>query len=363
MKIEQIQLVQFRNHKNLSYGPAEGINLLYGPNGSGKTSVLEGIHYCALTKGFVTAYDSECLAFGESFFLINGRFISDALKEDGVKVVYSRDNGKKLTVNGQDLTSFSQHIGSIPCITFSPAEMSVINGSPVERRRFLDNAICQADCRYLQSMLNYRRVLLQRNALLLQLKERFQSIEMLNVLTEQLSEYAADIVFARLRFLDEILPGLKAILSSVSVKEEPRITYRSSLVPSVYALTKEELINYFREQYAKKKQDEIARGLTAGGPHRDDIVFFLNQHEIKKYASQGQQRSFLIAMKMALYGYFSDKLNEKPVCLFDDLFSELDRSRVEVLFALLASFGQVFITATEKMHGPAVTTINIPEAI
>jgi len=363
LKIEQIQLVQFRNHKNLSYGPTEGINILYGPNGSGKTSVLEGIHYCALTKSFVTAYDTECLAFGEFFFLIKGSFISDALKKNTVKVVYSRESGKKLIVNGQDLNTFSQHIGSIPCITFSPAEMSIVNGSPVERRRFLDNAICQADSRYLQSMLNYRRILLQRNALLLQLKERFQSIEMLDVLTEQLSEYAADIVIARLRFIEEILPGLQAFLSSISVKEKPGITYRSSSAQSVYALTREELLNSFREQYAKKKKDEIARGVTAGGPHRDEIVFFLNQHEIKKYASQGQQRSFLIAMKMALYGYLRDKLNEKPLCLFDDLFSELDSSRVEALFAILATFGQVFITATEKMHGSAVTSINIVEAI
>lgn len=361
MKLEQIQFVHFRNHGSLTFAPSGGINLIYGPNGSGKTSILEGIHYCALTKGFVSAYDIECLKEGYLFFLLKGRFASESGTETEVKVSYSRQAGKQLTVNTLNLASFSSHIGAIPCITFSPSELSIITGSPAERRRFLDNAICQTNRRYLDALLSYRRILQQRNALLFQIREHRSGMEMLDILTEQLAEHAVCIVRSRMQFIREIMPVAEAHLVAVSAGETPRIAYRCSFLPHDCTESSDQLSRLFEERIREKRQEEIARAQTAIGPHRDDLLFFLNEKEVKRYASQGQKRSFLITLKLALYRYFLEKLDEQPICLFDDLFSELDRERVDSLLLLLSGFGQTIITTTEKRNTPGVSALNICE--
>ncbi|MCF8382222.1 MAG: DNA replication and repair protein RecF [Chlorobium sp.] len=361
MKLEQIQFVHFRNHASLTFVPSGGINLIYGPNGSGKTSILEGIHYCALTKGFVSAYDIECLKEGNLFFLVKGKFASESGTETEVKVSYSRQNGKQLNVNSRNIATFSSHIGVIPCITFSPSDLSIIAGSPAERRRFLDNAICQTDTRYLDALLNYRRILQQRNALLFQIREHRSGMEMLDILTEQIAEHAACIVSARIRFIREILPLTEANLVAVSAGETPHISYRCSFFSHDNSELPDQLSRLFKERIREKRQEEISRAQTAIGPHRDDLLFFLNEKEIKKYASQGQKRSFIITLKLALYRYFLDKLDEQPICLFDDLFSELDHHRVDALLLLLSGFGQSIITTTEKREIAGVSALNICE--
>jgi len=361
LKLEQIQFADFRNHGSLTFGPSGGINLIYGPNGSGKTSILEGVHYCALTKGFASAYDIECLKEGKPFFLLKGRFRGESGSETEVKVSYSRHSGKQLTVNTRNLASFSSHIGAIPCITFSPSDLSIISGSPSERRRFLDNAICQTDRRYLDALLDYRRILQQRNALLFQIREGRSGMDMLDILTEQMAEHAAVIASARMRFIREILPLAESHLVAVSAGETPHIVYRCSFLAHEAAEAPDQLSRLFKERIREKRAEEIARAQTAIGPHRDEVLFFLNEKEVKKYASQGQKRSFLITLKLALHGYFLEKLDERPICLFDDLFSELDRHRVDALLVLLAGFGQTIITTTEKKEASAVSAVNICE--
>lgn len=360
MKLERIQFVHFRNHGSLTFVPGEGINIIYGPNGSGKTSILEGIHYCALTKGFVNAYDVECLCFGKPYFLLKATFADTRGKTTEVTVTYSRDQGKKLTVNGRNSASFSSHVGSVPCITFSPADISMVNGSPAERRRFLDNAICQTDPGYLDALLQYRRILQQRNSLLSRLCNHQTDTEMMDILAEQMAGPAAFIVDARLRFIREILPMIKGYLGTVSGGEEPFITYRCSFMQPA-SISVDQLALCFMEKIRQKRHEDVARSQTAVGPHRDDVVFFLHDKEIRKYVSQGQKRSFLIALKLALYRYFTEKLDEQPIVLFDDLFSELDRERIDSLLCLLADFGQTIITTTEERRVSAAKEMNILE--
>jgi DNA replication and repair protein RecF len=188
LRLQRITYENFRNHRLLSFEPSSGINLLYGPNGSGKTSILEGIHFCALTKGFVSAADHECLTFAQDYFLLNSVFYDENQSDISVKISYTKEKEKQIVVNNSEIKPFSRHIGRVPCITFSPQEIVIVSGAPSERRRFIDNALSQTDRRYLDDLIAYRRVLHQRNALLVQLyQQNMYHNDMLSLWTEQLS--------------------------------------------------------------------------------------------------------------------------------------------------------------------------------
>ena len=348
MELQTIHYENFRNHQSLIFEPNEGINLIYGVNGSGKTSVLEGIHYCALTKGFVNSADSECLMFNSDFFFLEGHFLSSEKISTSVKVGYTKEKEKGVTVNNLDIKPFSQHIGRLPCITFSPSELIIVTGPPSERRRFLDTAISQTNHRYLEDLLAYRKVLQQRNALLLQLRDRqVFSDDMLSLWTEMLARLAASIISIRLAFLSAFSQPFYEVSQHFSRCEYPSIVYRSSIGKITDTITPDALYDIFIRKFKEVQHTELMRAQTMIGPHRDDLTFLLNDKEIKKYASQGQLRTFLITLKLAEHRFFSELLGESPLCLLDDIFSELDSIRVKNIFTLLESCGQSIITSTE----------------
>ena len=360
MKIQCSHYQNFRNHASLTFEPVDGINLIHGRNGSGKTSLLEGIHYCALTKGFVGVNDSECLSFTKDFFLLESSFLSETDSRITVKLTYKKEKEKQIVVNNSEIKPFSRHIGTIPCITFAPPEIVIVNGAPGERRRFIDTAISQMNRRYLDDLLAYRRVLNQRNALLLQLHDN-QTVhkEMLPLWNETLARLAASIVHRRVQFTASFFERFKEIYGKLSVEEGPGISYRSSLGLIDAHASVEDLYSLFIRKYEESEKIEIFRAQTLTGPHRDDLIFLLNDKEIKKYASQGQLRTFLIAIKLAQHRFFYDILGEKPLCLLDDIFSELDSSRIADIFALLETCGQTIITSTEKQGNSNITPFSI----
>jgi DNA replication and repair protein RecF len=356
--LKNISYENFRNHRSLTFEPENGVNLIYGPNGSGKTSILEGIHYCALTKGFVSTNDQQCLTFEAEYFLVNGHFISENDRQLTVKISYKKE--KKIAVNHSEVKPFSQHIGTIPCITFSPPEISIVNGSPMERRRFIDNSICQTDRKYLDDLLTYRRVLSQRNTLLAQIKEHSEDQDnTLSIWSEQLSRIAAAIITKRVRFTKEILQGIYGIYKKLSVREEPSLLYRCSVGTIRKEDTEEILYHRLRQKYKETEKTDIFRAQTTIGPHRDDMLINLNEKEIGKYASQGQMRTCLIGLKLAQHRYFNEKLGEKPICLLDDIFSELDTKRTEDILALIETYGQSIITSAEKKTYGGINAISI----
>lgn len=356
MRLERIRYENFRNHRFASFEPSEGINLIYGRNGSGKTSILEGIHYCALTRGFVSGSDSECLLFSTDYFLLESSFQAESGRDLSVKIAYTKEREKLLTVNNSDIKPFSGHIGRIPCITFSPNEMIIVNGAPAERRRFIDSAISQTDRRYLDDLIAYRRVLQQRNALLVQIAEKKSPKNgMLALWTENLSTLAASIVYTRVSFLNQFSSRFRELFSQLSLNEEPSILYRSSLGTLSGDLSVEELFLGFMKKFQESEAFESMRAQTMSGPHRDDLLFYINGREIKKYASQGQLRTFLIALKLAQHHYFHETTGEKPLSLLDDIFSELDESRIADIFTILEKCGQSIITVTENIEKNNVT--------
>ncbi len=355
MRLDSISITNFRNHALLEFEPGHSVTNIYGRNGSGKTSILEAIHYCALTKGFWGNNDREYLKFGEELFTIRSSFTNDQGISTTVSVAWTPKRDKRILVNEQELQTFSSHIGAIPCVTFAPREMVIINGAPAERRRFMDTAICQYDRKYLSDLLLYRRIVQQRNALLSSGKDSRFIDSALDILTDQLVAVATDIVLSRKQFMDRFIAMLGAAYRWIPEGVEPSILYHCSLAHHDYLLEKDTINQAFKERFRTLRQQEIQRRQTLAGPHRDDLQFYLDGRDIRKYASQGQQRAFLVAMKMTLQLYLYEMSGEMPITLLDDLFSELDDVVSSTMVETLATKGQVIITSTKRQEGDGIT--------
>mgnify|MGYP006276449863 CR=1 FL=1 len=346
MRLESIRIANFRNHQLLEFGPGPSITVIHGRNGSGKTTILEAVHYCALTRGFSGSSDRECLAFGTGHFTIHAAFVSDRNLRTEVRVAYAPENEKQLFVNELELDSFSRHIGAIPCVTFTPAELAVVSGGPSERRRFIDSAICQHDRKYLADMIQYKRVLQQRNALLVMGIETPSDMAAFEIWTDQIAAISATIIISRLTFLKRFGELFAQVYSWFPGHLEPEMRYQSSFGNFDKGVATEDLAELFRNRYRNIRQQEIQRRQTLAGPHRDDLILLNDGHETRRFSSQGEQRSYLIAMKMALRSYLSEITGEAPIILFDDLFSELDPVIEDMIIDSLSSYGQVLITST-----------------
>jgi len=348
LRLDEIKIQNFRKHSELIFSPSEGINLIFGPNGSGKTNILEAIHYCALTKGFNRTTDRQCMNFSAESFLLKSLFTSDTGCQYRVHVDFSTNGGKSISLNNSQLEKFSALIGLIPCILFSPAEITIVHGSPQERRRFLDNALCQISKSYLEQLLQYRRILQQRNALLHSSWDRSSPAPDMNIWTELLAESGAFIIKERMDFLDEFQPYFSNAYAILDTGEIPRLTYRSSLGKALVSSDRAGIADSLMHRFGEIQHQEQVRKQTLLGPHRDEILFYLDGSDVKKYASQGQTRTFLIALKVALQRFLFDKKGEQSIFLLDDIFSELDQRRVERVLEMIAGFGQSLITSTEK---------------
>lgn len=361
MRLKSISIDNFRNHRHLEFEPTQRITNIHGCNGSGKTTILEAIQYCALTRGFSGNSDRDCLMFGEEMFAIRSSFESDQGSETKVVVAYTQQREKRIVVNDQELQTFSKHIGLIPCVTFTPRELVIITGGPAERRRFMDTAICQYDRKYLYDLLQYRRVLQQRNALLASFENHPIDDTALEALTDQLVLHAVEIVDARDRFIGSFNEMFDVVYQWQPEGAKCDIIYQSSLLHGKNKMTRQEMHACFRQRYQAIKKLELTRRITMEGPHRDDLQFYINGKEIRKYASQGQQRGFLVAMKMTMHEYLHEHSEEMPVTLLDDLFSELDEKVSALMLETLASKGQVIITSTEKREGNGITAFSIDD--
>ncbi len=344
MKIVSIRLRQFRNHRATEVSFGESINAVLGRNGQGKTNLVEALSFLCLTKSFYATGDQQVVQLGCSGFEIEGELTDDEGHHHAVVVRYNAGPREKIfTVNGVEPEHFSDVIGRFPVVVLSPDKGAITQGGPALRRRFLDVVLSQLSAEYLASLLEYRRVLKQRNALLAQ-----GHIDTIDSWSEALANHGSRITKRRRDFLAEFAPYVRAAYHQIANgREEPGITYSPS--PGIEENEIEEAIAArLREALSSRRSEELRLGTTAVGPHRDELKLELDGMVVQKFASQGQHKTFLVALKVAEFQYMRDVAGETPILLLDDVFSELDEERSRRLLETVSSLGQTVITATSE---------------
>ena len=332
MYLEKLSLLNFKNIARQELAFCPGINCLVGDNGAGKTNVVDAVYYLSMCKSSLQMTDTQSVLHGADFFLLEGRYRTDAGKDERVVCSFSRKGGKVLKRNGKEYERLADHVGLLPAVIVSPADSALISDAADERRRYLNACIAQLDRPYLAAVMRYNAVLAERNRLL---KSRPDET-MLSIYDRQLVEHGEKIHAARQAFTERLQPVVAEYYRALSGdREQVGLQYRSELNDKP-----------FEEVLQAARQKDFANEFTTSGIHRDDLVLRIGDHPLRKYGSQGQQKSFLIALKLAQYAVVAEACNEKPVLLLDDLFDKLDAGRVEHLIRLVGDerFGQIFIT-------------------
>ncbi|MDR0955055.1 MAG: DNA replication/repair protein RecF [Rikenellaceae bacterium] len=340
MYLQRLSLIHFKNIREADLAFCGKLNCLVGDNGTGKTNLIDAIHYLSLCKSAFNLTDGQSVNHGADFFTIEGKFTLGQSREE-ITCAFKKGGGKIVRRNGKEYEKLSEHIGLLPVVLVSPSDTSLIHESGEDRRKFLNTLLSQLDREYLHALIRYNRILAERNKLLKQLwSGNFE--EILEVLDRQLIE-AGERVYAKRRELVEklapIVEKYYAVLSDD--REQVQIAYKSELNETPF----EELL---RGAYEK---DRILQHTTVG-IHRDDIRMTIGGYPLRKYGSQGEQKSFLVALKLAQFEVIADHSGYKPILLLDDIFDKLDMERVRRLIRLVSDdrFGQIFITDSNKVR-------------
>ena len=356
MHLKNLQLHQFKNHTQSQFTFTEKVICFVGDNGAGKTNILDAIHYLSQTKSYFNHIDAQNIQFDENYFMLKGVFNKDEYDAE-IQCNLKEGEGKSIKNNKKKYKRFSEHIGQFPIVIISPTDTNLIlEGSDV-RRKYLDSSIAQYKQSYLQLLIQHNKTLKQRNSLLKQFSDRnyFDEIA-LDIYDQQMIELGNSIHKERTNFLKELTPVFNNYYTDISEsKEEVNLNFKSQLSGNDYdKILKESLVK------------DRASNYSQCGIHKDDILFEMNGHPIKKIGSQGQQKSFLIALKLAQFEFIKNKIGFKPILLLDDIFDKLDDRRVLKLIGFVNKnvFGQVFITDTHKQRSEAILTkANIPYTI
>jgi len=340
MFLKELSLTNYKNFESLKFSFDTKIICFVGLNGVGKTNILDSIYHLSYTKSYFNPIPSQNIKHGETFFFISGRYMIHD-KEENILVSLKKGDKKIIKRNNKLYKKFSDHIGKIPLVLISPDDRNLIIEGSETRRKFIDGIISQTDKEYLNNLIDYNKTLKQRNALLKMFYDNSESIrKTIDIYDRQLSSDAQKIYDKRREFLNEFIPIFKSRYKELSNdKENVEIKHSSDISPdqNLYKLLKNSFEKDLRFQYTTK------------GIHKDDLNLSLDNFPIKKYGSQGQQKTFLIAMKLAQFDYLS-KLDSKPILLLDDIFDKLDDSRVKQIINLVnqEKFNQIFISDTNK---------------
>ncbi|MDQ0220933.1 DNA replication/repair protein RecF [Peribacillus cavernae] len=345
MYIENIRLKNYRNYQDLDVAFENKVNVILGENAQGKTNVMESIFVLAMAKSHRTSNDKDLIRWDAEYAKIEGR-VRKRNTSIPLELVISK-KGKKAKSNHIEQQRLSQYVGNMNVVMFAPEDLHLVKGSPQVRRRFIDMEIGQVSPVYLHDISQYQKILQQRNHYLKLLQTRKQTdTAMLDVLTEQLVQYAAKIIKKRYQFLSLLQAWAEPIHSGISRGLEVlEIQYKPSLDVSESAdLTK--MIEEYQESFVKIRTREIERGVTLIGPHRDDLVFFVNGRDVQTFGSQGQQRTTALSLKLAEIELIHAEIGEYPILLLDDVLSELDDYRQSHLLNTIQGKVQTFVTTT-----------------
>ncbi|AZQ58551.1 DNA replication/repair protein RecF [Maribacter sp. MJ134] len=346
MFLKNLSLINYKNFESKNLEFDSKINCFVGDNGVGKTNILDAIYHLSFGKSYFNPVASQNIKHGEDFFVIEGLFEKEN-REEKIVCSLKRNTKKIIKRNGKAYERFADHIGLLPLVIISPADRDlIVEGSDV-RRKFVDGVISQSDKSYLQALINYNKVLSQRNALLkyFAVNHTFDA-NTLEVYNEQLQEYGTEIFEKRKQFLDIFIPIFKAQYKAITGNTEVvNLSYDSKL-----------LNESFSELFQKNLDKDRALQYTNVGIHKDDLRFSIMDYPIKKFGSQGQQKSFLIALKFAQF-YFMQELSKiTPVLILDDIFDKLDENRVSQIITLVnnENFGQIFVSDTHAERTEAI---------
>ncbi|MGI4887234.1 MAG: DNA replication/repair protein RecF [Janthinobacterium lividum] len=352
MTLDSLQLLFFKNYEAATLQFAPGLNCFIGDNGSGKTNLLDAIHYLSLTKSALTAVDANSIKQGADFFVVKGKFSADeGADAETIQVSIRQGQKKTLTHDKQPYDRMADHIGRYPAVLISPYDTDLIREGSEERRKYFDSLLSQFDHGFLNILISYNALLRQRNALLKQAVERpthsFDR-DYLLAIDDQLIPLGTEISQQRAVFLERFTPIFQRHYQQLADgREEISLTYKSQLLETDFG-------HLLRQN---ERRDFITQRTTAGA-HRDDFVFLMDSLPVRSYASQGQQKSYAIALRLAQFEILTTRLaatgiaSAKPLLLLDDIFDRLDDTRIARLLELVAddTFGQVFLTDTNLVR-------------
>ncbi len=342
MILKHLSITNYRNLvvANLDFSP--NVNCLVGANGMGKSNVLDAIYYLSFCRGFASAQDAQNLNHNSDFFILEGDYELESEAEQHICCSLQRGARKRLKVDGKDVKKLSEHVGRIPLVMIAPADSALIIGGSEERRRFMDTVIMQYRASYLDALIRYDKALKQRNALLKQEEEPDAAV--LDVIEEMMAVSGELIYSERKQFVEEFEPIFMDLYRRLSGQDAEVVTMNYESHGSRGDL---------RPQLKDWRSKECIVGYSLHGIHKDELVLLLNGYPVKREASQGQQKTYFIAMKLAQYVFLKNKGEQKvPLLLLDDIFDKLDAQRVERIVDYVSGndFGQIFITDTRREH-------------
>ena len=340
MILKSITLTNYKSFsaKTVDFDPK--INCFIGPNGIGKSNVLDAIYHLSFGKSYFNPISSQNIKHGEDFFAIKGSYKNES-KEEVVIINFKKNDKKVIKRNNKKYEKFSDHIGFIPLVIISPSDRNLIAEGSDIRRKFIDSVISQSDKKYLENLINYNKILTQRNSLLkLIFKNKNFDKQTIQVYDSQLESIGEKIHMKRKMFLNDFIPVFKDKYKSISNNnEDVDIRYKTDLEFDKLSVLLQENI-----------EKDMFLQYTSKGIHKDDLVFNINDYSIKKFGSQGQQKSLLIALKLAQFDFLKSQNKNNPILLLDDIFDKLDKNRVKQIINLVSAddFGQIFISDTDE---------------
>ncbi len=340
MILKSITLTNYKSFsaKTVDFDPK--INCFIGPNGIGKSNVLDAIYHLSFGKSYFNPISSQNIKHGEDFFAIKGSYKNES-KEEVVIINFKKNDKKVIKRNNKKYEKFSDHIGFIPLVIISPSDRNLIAEGSDIRRKFIDSVISQSDKKYLENLINYNKILTQRNSLLkLIFKNKNFDKQTIQVYDSQLESIGEKIHLKRKMFLNDFIPVFKDKYKSISNNnEDVDIRYKTDLEFDKLSVLLQENI-----------EKDMFLQYTSKGIHKDDLVFNINDYSVKKFGSQGQQKSLLIALKLAQFDFLKSQNKNNPILLLDDIFDKLDKNRVKQIINLVSAndFGQIFISDTDE---------------
>lgn len=356
MFVESITLKNYRNYEHLTLTFDKKINVIIGENAQGKTNLMEAIYVLAFTKSYRTSRDKELIRWDEEYGKIEGR-IFKRNRYFPLEVLFTT-KGKKAKFNHIEQRKLSDYIGSLNVVMFAPEDLNLVKGSPQERRRFIDMEIGQIQPIYIYHLNQYQKILKERNALLKELQRHRQTdLTMLSIYTEKLIEHAQIIVEKRFLFLEKLRKWASQIHKGISRGLEDLVIEYESRVDVSETMDSEKIGLVYEEHFQRIQEKEIERGTTLIGPHRDDLIFYVNGKNVQHFGSQGQQRTTALSLKLAEIELIYEETGEYPVLLLDDVLSELDDHRQSHLLNTIQGKVQTFVTTT-SVDGIAHETLN-----